>query len=429
VTPEYAPANEPNSRANTSDIVNQSGSSISGLAVLDALSTNETGRGMSSLPIVDSRRPSQFTFLLNDAGETKALTPVMQKLDSAGVNYSILADSTAKTLLHGNPHLVPLPQDVAALSRSDPQAAIRANASLDAATSAPHIITGLVSDFQKSWSDFFRGMGKTVTGYYDGFGYSTLPNKTDAFAGSLNALITPSYDTANFFKQKFSHIPVVAMGQPTLEKIPERLQRTNLPALGAGLGIDPRKPTLLFAGGYGKDYAQAFNVFCQTVKAVPQANVLVSPHPKTDGTLETELLRRHGLENRVRIVPKTIDTAQVLGLSDIVLSQNSTMSVQASLQGKKVLLVGNSGNIADNYEFNPVTAYGITSRYKTPFELTPALQGLLGTNQTQSAHIAEKERLQGLQRLLSGIPPLATDTITRSLLSLPQTQTPGYQAI
>lgn len=341
--------------------------------------------------------------------------PVMQTLDATGVNYAILADSTAKTLLNGNPHLAPLPQDVAELARNNPHAANQAQFKLNQAANAPCIVSGLVSSFQKTWADFFRGMGKTVVGYYDGFGYNTWRNKADEFAGSLSVLLTPSRDTAIFFSSRFRNIPVLALGQPTLETIPSLLQRTHLPALANALGIDSSKPTLLFVGGYGEGYEQAFDTFCQAVKTLPQSNVLVSLHPKVDGAQETGILKMHGLEKRVRIVPKSIDTAQVLGISNVILSQNSTMTIQAGMQGKKVLLVGNAGSAADRYEFNPATYYGMTSRYKTPSALANAVNSILGSaEQRQSERVMENDRLYWLL----GIPKYATSAISSFLLSL-----------
>src|SRR5258708_4664597 len=48
-----------------------------------------------------------ITFVLHDAGETKAMQPVMARLDREGISYCILADATARSLLKNNPHLMP----------------------------------------------------------------------------------------------------------------------------------------------------------------------------------------------------------------------------------------------------------------------------------------------------------------------------------
>lgn len=377
-------------------------------------------------PLLLPNQPPQMTFVLHDAGETKALMPVMQQLDSMGVNYSILADSTAKVLLQGNPCLAPLPRDIAVLSKTQPQAVQQAKFRLTQAINVPCIVSGLASSFQHRWTQFFRRQGKTVVGYYDGFGYNPLHNRVDAFIGHLSSLIVPSRDIANFLRPRFYNIPVLALGQPVLETGPRLIQQTNRVALAQQLGIASSKPTILFVGGYGEGYEQAFHMFCQTVVSLPAANLLVALHPKTDGYLETSLLRKYGLENRVRIVPKTTDTVQAMGVSDIILSHHSTMTIQALLEGKKVFLLGDIHSKIGGCEFNPAIYYGISRRYLTPFALVQAIQSELQCNLKPSANKPQQKDLFYAQL---GIPKQATVTITNYLLNLlPVVQRPLNRA-
>ncbi|MBY0405851.1 MAG: hypothetical protein K2X66_18250 [Cyanobacteria bacterium] len=370
-----------------------------------------------------------MTFVLHDAGETKAMAPVMQSLDSLQVGYSILAEGTAKNLLAHNPHVLPLPQEISALSTSNPWAARAAQEQLNQGLNATCILTGLVSPFQKAWADFFRQQGKPVIGYYDGFDFQRLRNSADAFWGSLTAMITPSRDTAAFWQNRFPNIPVVPLGQPTLEVIPQAMAQTNVPALAAQLGVDLTKPTVLFVGGYGKGYAEAFSLYCDAIQlklknSVPgsRPNFLVSLHPKVNGVLESQIIQEKGLQSVLKIIPKTIETAQALAFTDGVVSQNSTMTVQSLFQGKQVVLVGDSGmdDTGGQDVFNPAQAYGLVNRYQSVEALSQRLQGFdssplpLNPNRFQSGSLnLNTERLYAQL----GIPKFSTQAITQYLLS------------
>lgn len=280
-------------------------------------------------------------FVLYDAGETKALLPVIQELGRCGTSCGILANTTAKRLL----------QDT--LCFTEHSAAICQTYSIRL------VMTGLASQFQRKQAAFHKNRGIPVVGYYDSFFFSPNANHTINFKNLLTALIVPSKDIARLLKPTFPNIPVLALGQPTLESIPHVIRQSHPAALYATLHLDPGKTICMFAGSYGPGYAEAFTRFCQGFKSLPDAthsqlNLLLSLHPKTDGTLENSILSQHALHHIVRTVPKSITTDRVLSITDIVLSYNSVMALQALFQGKQILLPGDP---ADPDEFNPLVTY------------------------------------------------------------------------
>ena len=131
-------------------------------------------------PLYQRTATPAVTFVLHDAGETKALAPVMQNLDRSGTDYCILATSTGKALMQGNPHLVPTPEEIAAVSQTNLNRAQWMAQQLNRAKQAKVCVTGLVSDYQKQWADFFRQTGRRVIGYYDGFRYNHNPSNNCA---------------------------------------------------------------------------------------------------------------------------------------------------------------------------------------------------------------------------------------------------------
>ena len=321
---------------------------------------------------------ASVTFVLHDAGETKALLPVMQRLEQSGTPYSILATSTARKLLGAHPRLAPLPQDVAEIARTRPDLLAIARQKLDAATRSACVVTGLISEFQEQWADWFAKSGRRVIGYYDGFNYEQGRNRAENFIGKLSAMITPSRDTAQFYQQRFFGIPVLALGQPTLETIAATVAQPTLrQQLTQQLQLNPTQRTLLFVGGGPPHYEEAFRVFCQTASQLQNVNLLLSLHPKADGVMEQQVLQEYGLTDRVRLVPRNITTDQVFSVADIVVSQDSTMNIPAVLLGKKGFFVGPAANRSDTVTFNPLTHYGLARRYESPDVLLPALQQVL----------------------------------------------------
>jgi len=379
---------------------------------------------------------------LHDAGETKAMQPVMNALEQERVNYSILADATAATLLRGNPHLVKLPagvsspSDMVSLANALPVGGMpslpkaQAIACLQQLRSSRCVITGLVSEFQKAWASFFKQGNQPVIGYYNGFHCNPNDTIAENFLDSrspskLDVLMTPSEDTANFFRRRVQELnpaqpvtPIFAMGQPVLEATSKAIQATDPTALAARLGINLQKPTILFVGGYGPHYPEAFRLFCQTMRQFANANVLVALHPKASGALEARLLAENPMPNPIKLVPRDIDATQLLALSPVVLAQDSTFVTQAVLQGQKATFIGEPVSNAPG-GFNPLVAKGVVSREKDPARLAAFIQQAItsrtfyNTAANQPVNRSPTD-LATLQSYL-GIPPQATRRIVAYL--------------
>ncbi|HEY9687525.1 MAG TPA: hypothetical protein V6C52_11160 [Coleofasciculaceae cyanobacterium] len=358
-------------------------------------------------------RPPAVTFVLHDAGETKAMQPVMQNLDNQGIPYSILAEATAKKLLENDPHLVPSSGDVVQLAKNNPAIATMAQARLQNAMQAPCTVTGLVSDFQKQWAGFFKASGKRVVGYYDAFSFDRFTNRAETFKGLLTHLITPTLDSARFFQQRFGNIPVVALGQPSLEESTRTIRQVNRPVFAQQLGIDLNQPTLLFVGSYGPGYPEAFSLFLETIRRFPYTNVLLSLHPKSDGQYEQAMLQQAGLQDRVRIVPRGISTMETLAVTDVVLAHQSTVSTQALLQGKQVIQLGS----VPQSDFDPIQQYQVAPRCETSAHLAQALAQAIPEARSARTVPPDEHRINMLYQLF-GLPRQASQRITQFLLLL-----------
>ena len=377
---------------------------------------------MSRNTVGVSASEPKITFVLNDAGETKAMQPVMQALDNNQVNYSIFAVETAKSLLKGNTHLAPFPEDVVQLQQDNPLQAQKAQQQLKQALSVPVVVMGVVSDFQKRWADYFKAMGKQVVGYYDSIVYHDQRNReqVDPFKNGLTSLITPAKDATAFFQKRFPNWQVLTLGQPTLESIPKVMANTNTADIAKRAEVDTSKPTILFVGEYEPGYREAFPQFVQSIQILPEGtNVVVSLHPKADGTFEREVLKKYDPQHRVRIISKSVTTAEMLPVADVILTWHSTMAMQAAFQGKTVMYVG-----ADHKtnSFDPMMEYNMIHRYQTVDALTSALKKTVSkiSLHREDAEGQAQHRHKKIEKLYQtlGIPMESTRRITDYLMSL-----------
>lgn len=348
---------------------------------------------------------NSITFVLRDAGETNAMMPVMQQLEKEGVGYDILAQGTARQLLAGNHHLTPLPEDIATLSQSNPGLAAVANQRLMQAAQAKVCVTGMVSEWQKQWAQFFKQAGSRVIGYYDSFNIDLNPalNTANQFKGCLTDLVTTSRDTAaNLWQQGFQNIPITPLGKP------ETPVTTNSAALAQWLGINPQQPTLLFVGDYGPGYAESLITFCQAVSHLHGLNILLALHPSSDGRLEQQILSQYNPQGSIKLVPKTIETHQLLPLTHTVVAHASNLATEAALQGKPIIFVGPT---ASTTEFNPLKSYQLAPQVNDAYVLAVSLQQALQkpTEQAVAQQVWISQRL--------GIPQQATQNISQFLKS------------
>lgn len=285
----------------------------------------------------------KLTFICHDAGETDAMMPVMAALDNRGIDYRVLSFSTSQRLLAENPVLR---QKTLFLSQADTFTLRQPQVQL--ALSAPTFMTGVMTPVQQRLGQWLKGAGKQVLGFYDAFSVNPFPAAMQAIQASVSTLLCPS----SLVQQQFQFVmPTVLTGSPAVtQSISSSSERA---LLHQQLQLDSRKPTLLFIGGwYTPQYQQAFHLFCRSVLALKQQgqqfNLLVSPHPQNNNPyFEKELLSQYGLINQVKILPKEQRAKQLLPVTDVVVSHQSTFNTQALINGKPVINLGPKNSPSD----------------------------------------------------------------------------------
>ena len=261
-----------------------------------------------------------ITFVLNDAGETKALLPVMQQLSKGKVSYAVLASGTSQQLLPDQPSVVYF----------DPEKDrfVKNSVALQQAVQAPVAVVGLSSAKQSFWAEWFHLNGSKVFAYQDNVGQTFLPSHLKP---NLTALISPTYHNVN------QEIPVIAGGQPALESFKTSVAKHDPQKLKTQLGIPLSQKMVAWAGGYGKNYATAFEAFLKQLALNPEVQAIVVLHPGHDGQAEKTLMRQYP-QARCKVVDLPMPAATAI--ADIVAMHDSTVGVQAWLCGKSVLGFG-----------------------------------------------------------------------------------------
>ena len=166
----------------------------------------------------------------------------------------------------------------------------------------------------------------------------------------------------------------MALGQPSLESWEKIYAETDVKNLRMQLKIQDAQKVILYAGGFDpkdKDqYVEDLRAFIQAAASMENAVVLVTYHPKTDGSTEKAVVAEFNAPH-IRIVPKgTYSTAVLSTLADVLVCFKSTVGAQAAYMGKPVLY------IARNYENFLINA-GVAGIATTSENIMKALKALL----------------------------------------------------
>lgn len=220
---------------------------------------------------------TEILFHLHDAGETNALLPVIRQLDK---EYLIVTTGVSEKLL------IDIPKE--RLRSFEEFKQIEPN----------EVIVGVASELQGEVLDFFRSRGVLTFAFWDNFnadGESPYFKTAHAVEPRADILLLPCETLIGAFPNR----PVRVVGHPTL---------------------DATHKTVLWIGGYGKEYEEAYELFQKGIAAIEGIKVIVQHHPKT------------GLKNEYKL-------DEVMSMADLVICHQSTASFQALAAGKPVLHV------------------------------------------------------------------------------------------
>lgn len=283
-------------------------------------------------------------FVLYDAGETNALEPVIDLLESKKKSYLVLAMGTAKDVLRQKSQQIDLNKDCKVKAEVDREhwlrEALLSEADLKKAIScfnAKLIVTGTQSNVQLQIAQKFRDRGTAVYAFFDGRAPPKKGMIDFSFLNIASKFLVISREIAEATRKLNPGNAVEAVGQPTFELWAKARNAYSPDQVLAKVGkLDHKRPIILYAGGYGPKYEEAFVLFAKATKELSNLNVIVSLHPKVDGELEKRVLKKHGSPH-VRILAKEVSTMEAAMIAKLVVSQRSSVGMQALFSDLPVL--------------------------------------------------------------------------------------------
>ncbi|MGE3715080.1 MAG: hypothetical protein AB7G16_00900 [Simkaniaceae bacterium] len=236
-----------------------------------------------------------YLFVLYDAGETVALEPVIEALQKRGEEVEVLRYG-----MKGRYEEL----------------------SLEELSDADVVVTGTASKIQLQHIQ--HAQGKTVA-YYD----NALPIETLSYA----LLIREFEEAADLF--------LVPSQVASASSHAKHVEVVGNPDLDRYQGSEMQKGVLTYFGGYDPDYEAAFRAFLNYVAPL-EYQVVVRPHPKTDGSLEKKLIE--GMPN-ISLGDPHLSAVEAVAQSEMIVCHRSSMAVKAAAAGKKVLCIDAEGRI------------------------------------------------------------------------------------
>lgn len=291
---------------------------------------------------IDKSQTSPYLFVFYDAGETRALTPVLEVFEQNGIDFRVLVMGTARE--EAGPKKFSAKridlQDIGVeeqVDKSWPRTKALSEASLQKIASkviASNVVVGTASKIQEQ---IILSYPRSRTfAYWDNFNYD--PNNP-AFetAYKVQAAASKVICPSQYIKNELMHgHPEKYMigGQPTLDVWKEETayaeQHRDELLKEMGLQSGGGK-VVVFIGGYGEKFEKASQLFlqCQT------------------------WLKDHGYQVNVQMHPKVgnnrVPTSQAVGVSDYVVCYDSTVGYQALFFNKNVIFAIPEGDPATNF--------------------------------------------------------------------------------
>ncbi len=222
------------------------------------------------------------------------------------------------------------------------------------------VVTGMSHAIQAQLANRFKTAGATTMAFYDNFDLISQSQYVTPWletATGVDELLLPGhYQAADAGKLPvFTNSQISISGNPALEQWDIVFLITNKAQEKQRLALDPKRPVILFTGGYGDEYEQWLQLFRQAMTERPDLQVLIAPHPKTDGQLERNAVAGLQLTN-ASVRDGTTSTAQLATVADLVVTHKSTTGFQAAWQGLPVLFIA-----PDDYN-NILIDAGLASR-------------------------------------------------------------------
>jgi hypothetical protein len=283
-------------------------------------------------------------FILQDAGETNALLPVIEKCAQNNENFLILTGGQAtetigqkialkdKTLSFAQ---LGIPEQIDKTWKRDDKLSDASLKKIEAEIEAKQVVTGVAFEFHGQLIEAFKARESETFAYWDNINFEgTDPyfQAAQKVAKTPDHLLVPSM----IFKNVYPLAEVV--GQPSYELWKQQISGIRPSAVTAKLPFSVKSPVVVFIGGYGRDYDEALRQFLSFARDLKGYTILITYHPKMEGKVEKEELKKHPLSH-VHLIESSwhVSTMEAIAIADHVICHQSTVGINAAVSGKDVI--------------------------------------------------------------------------------------------
>lgn len=322
-----------------------------------------------------------------DMGDAIAIKKIVQELEKEEITYKVFPFGKAQEVFESSSQLIKadFPSNITDREKtltSEQLAFIKNN------IKSKIVIAGMASATQAQVLNFLKKEKTYTIAFYDNFDAPKGKEYIQPFLKQVNQIdeyFLPSQTTLSGFQDldKTKHSKLSVLGQPALEDWDEIFSNTNRDGLRKHLSMLPTDQLVLFVGGYDDTYKEYFRLFVKAMKAFkgnPSIAILVTYHPKTDGSLERSIVEEEKADN-VKVVDKHgPSTAVVATVANVLCCHKSSVGILALYSGLPVVYVVKKGEL-DNFAIKQ----GLALEIDNAEELVQAIKRILSTanrNQT-----------------------------------------------
>ncbi len=281
-------------------------------------------------------------FILQDAGETNALLPVIEKYAQNNENFLVLTAGQATETLSQKISLknktisfdqVGTLEKIDKAWKRDEKISEESLKKITATIEAKKVVSGVAFAFHGQLLDAYKT--SQTFAYWDNInleGTDPYFQTAQNVAKSANHLLVPS----RAFKNAYPLADVV--GHPSYELWKQQLSGIQTLTVTAKLPFTLRSPVIVFLGGTGSEYDEAFKEFLSIVADLKGYTILIAAHPKFEGLVEKKEMEKHSLSN-IHVIEKAwnISSMEAIVIADHVICHKSTTGINAAVSGKSVI--------------------------------------------------------------------------------------------
>lgn len=355
-------------------------------------------------------------FVAYDRGESNAFIQLEKQLRQKNISYKVLAIGSAADIFINHSESIKLPFfNLAEKLRHERSLYLPADiiASVIQSYSPRIVYSGMASVAQAQLVNSFRRQGSYGIAFYDNFDNPLQQQYLLPFLKEIASLDELHVPTASA-RKGFLHLldtksaDIIVTGQPALEEWDDVYRQTDDGKVRQRLGLSANEPVILFAGGYDHGYEESFKIFVQGANRLKKIQFFVTHHPKYDGKLEDQIIKKYHCNNVQLIVKNQATTAELSKIASVIVTHKSTVGVLALYKNKPVVYV------AGSHYSNFLLEAGLALKASTPEQVSAALM----------TSLSAQKPLRSLKDL--GVPSFPAQEITSRLYQqLQKAQTGG----